>query len=42
MTRGWTVLRFWARDVVASLEAVINTIANGLANCPHAAQGEDH
>jgi BirA family biotin operon repressor/biotin-[acetyl-CoA-carboxylase] ligase len=40
--RGWTVLRFWAWDVVSSLEDVINTIANGLANCPHAAQGDDH
>jgi hypothetical protein len=29
--RGWTVLRFWAWDVVSNLEGTINAIADTVA-----------
>jgi BirA family biotin operon repressor/biotin-[acetyl-CoA-carboxylase] ligase len=29
--RGWTVLRFWAWDVVSNLEGTINAIADAVA-----------
>jgi very-short-patch-repair endonuclease len=32
--RGWTVLRFWAWEVVSDLDVVIGTIANAVAEHP--------
>jgi very-short-patch-repair endonuclease len=32
--RGWSVLRFWAWDVVSDLDVVIGTIANAVAEHP--------
>jgi len=40
-SRGWTVLRFWAWDVVANLEGVLARIADSLdRGCPPAQPGD--